>query len=75
MEETFNASILQNHKVYKYRFDNVEEAISKINTFKKYKELFLKNHPNFKFELSLNTKDSETVLTIETWIFPQLLNN
>lgn len=74
-QETFDASILTNHKIYRFEYDDVDEAIKKINIFRRYKKLFLSNHPTFKFTIDLKTSDNKAILTVETWIFPQLLNN
>ncbi len=70
-----SVSILENHKVFKYEFDNVQDALDKMDIFRRYKEIFLNRHPSFRMLLKFKPLETKTILTVEIWTFPRLLNN
>ncbi len=70
-----SASILENHKFFKYEFDNVQDALDKMDIFRRYKYIFLNKHPSYRMSLKFKPSDTKTILIVEIWTFPRLLNN
>lgn len=68
-------SILQNHKSFTYIFTDIDEAIEKINLFRRYRKMVLRKHKNFKFTIDIDIKSDKQKITVEVWTYPKSLEN
>lgn len=69
------ASILENHKIFKYEFEDINDALDKLMVFQRYQKVFLDKHPSFRMNIKVKPTESKTILTVEIWTFPQLSKN
>ena len=67
--------LLENHRLYIYECDSMDEVMEKLELYQRYKTMFLKKYPNARFRVKADMNKNPRTLTIETWTLPKLFQN
>lgn len=75
MKQVLQKSILPNHNIYIYNYDNLEEASIQLAIITRLKKRFKLKHPKGRFEIQIQLKSNKATITLEVWTSPLLLMN